>query len=308
MPHAVALAKAFGAKLTVLHALEPPNDQPGTTQTDPLGWEVQRSEARRHLAAVESEHTTTDLPVGTEVLEGRPAEEIRSWVACHGVDLTVLASHGTSGWTEWNLASTARKLIEGTPGSIFLVPAWSVQEPPKREITYQRILVPLDGSSRAEGVLPAALSLARAHGAELVLLHVVPMPERACPCPLDTDEYDLEQRFVDRNTRAAEIYLENVRKRLTDDSAQARTLVVADGDVRDEIMRRVAGDHVDLIVLSGHGRGGRSEVPFGSVASFLLEHTIVPLLVIRESTEHVDAMAQRGRRRGGGRLPYLATP
>jgi nucleotide-binding universal stress UspA family protein len=188
------------------------------------------------------------------------------------------------------------------------VPAWSVQEPPKREITYQRILVPLDGSSRAEGVLPAALSLARAHGAELVLLHVVPMPERACPCPLDTDEYDLEQRFVDRNTRAAEIYLENVRKRLTDDSAQARTLVVADGDVRDEIMRRVAGDHVDLIVLSGHGRGGRSEVPFGSVASFLLEHTIVPLLVIRESSQHVDSTAQRGRRRGGGRLPYLATP
>lgn len=47
VPHAVALAQVFGAKLTVLHALEPPHEGPKATPTDPLDWEVQRTEARR---------------------------------------------------------------------------------------------------------------------------------------------------------------------------------------------------------------------------------------------------------------------
>jgi nucleotide-binding universal stress UspA family protein len=127
VPHGVAMARAFGAKLTVLQALEPPHEGPKATPTDPLDWEFQRTEARRHLAAVESEHAAADLPVEIEILEGRPAEEIRDWVSSHGVDLTVLAGHGESGWTEWSLASTARKLIEGISGSVLLVPAQSVQ-------------------------------------------------------------------------------------------------------------------------------------------------------------------------------------
>ena len=53
VPHAVALAKAFGAKLTLLHALEPPGDRPDSMPTDPLEWELQRSQAREHLAEVE---------------------------------------------------------------------------------------------------------------------------------------------------------------------------------------------------------------------------------------------------------------
>ena len=306
VPHAVALARVFGAKLTVLHALEPPHMGPGATPTDPLEWEIQRAEARRHLSAVESESEVADLPVGTEVLEGRPAEEIRDWVSNHDVDLTVLASHGASGMTEWSLASTARKLIEGISGSILLVPAWSVQEPPKREVVYDRVLVPLDGSPRAECALRPASSVARAHGSELLLLHIVPRPERSCPCPLEQEDRDLEQRLVDRNTRAAESYLENVRKRVASEGLRVRTLVAVDGDVRSEILRRIAEDHIDLVVFSGHGSGGRAELPFGSVASFLLEHATAPLLVVRERADRMAKTLPRSRSRGGARLPHLA--
>jgi nucleotide-binding universal stress UspA family protein len=306
VPHAVALARAFGAKLTVLHALEPPHERPEATPTDPLEWELRRAEARRHLASLESEHAAADLPVRSEVLEGRPAEEIRDWVSSHAVDLTVLGSHGASGWTEWSLASTARKLIEGISGSVLLVPAWSVQGPVKREAVYDRILVPLDGSPRAESALPLALSVASAHGSELLLLHVVPMPERSCPCPLDEDEHDLERRLVERNARAAEIYLEGVRKHLAGDSVRARTLVTVDGDVRGEILRCVAKDHVDLVVFCGHGRGGHAELPFGSVASFLLEHATTPLLVVRESANQVARTLPKSPE--GVRLPSLAAP
>jgi len=307
VPHGVALARAFGAKLTVLHALEPPHEGVKATPTDPLEWEAQRTEARRHLAAVESEHAASGVPVGIEILEGRPAEEIRDWVSSHGIDLTVLASHGESGWTEWSLASTARKLIEGISGSVLLVPAASVQEPLKGDVAYSRILVLLDGSPRAESGLPLASSIARVHGSELLLLHVVSRPERSCPCPLEEEEQDLEQRLVDRNARAAEVYLESVRGHVAGDGFRVRTLVAVDGDVRGEILRRIAEDHVDLVVFSGHGRGGRAELPFGSVASFLLEHATAPLLVVRERIPEIARTLPRSRSRGGVRLPHLAT-
>ena len=306
--HAVALARTFGAKLTVLHALEPPHERPEATPTDPLEWEVQRAKARRRLASLESENAAAGLPVATEVLEGRPAEEIRDWVASHGVDLTVLCSHGESGWTEWSLASTARKLIEGISGSVLLVPAWTIQEPLEDEVSYDRVLVLLDGSPRAESSLPLASSVARAHGSELLLLHIVPRPERSCPSPLDAAERDLEQCLVDRNARAAEIYLEGVRERVAGGGFRVRTLVTVDGDVRGEILRRIAEDHVDLVVFSGHGRGGRAELPFGSVSSFLLEHATAPLLVVRERTVHTTRTLPRSRSRGGLRLPHFATP
>jgi nucleotide-binding universal stress UspA family protein len=306
VPYAIALARAFGAKLTVLHALEPPHEGSDATPTDPLDWEVQRNEARRHLAGVTSKHATAGLPVGSEVLEGHPAEEIRDWVSNHGVDLTVLASHGESGWTEWSLASTARKLTEGISGSVLLVPAWSVQEPIAREVTYDRILVLLDGSPRAESALPLASSLARVHGSELLLLHVVSRPEPACPCPFDTEGQDLEQHLVDRNARAANVYLECVRKHAAGDGIRVRTLVTVDGDVRSEILRRIAENRVDLLVFSGHGRGGRAELPFGSVASFLLDHATVPLLVVRERAPDVARTPTRSRSRAGMRLPTLA--
>jgi nucleotide-binding universal stress UspA family protein len=306
VPHAVALAKAFDAKLTLVHALEPPRDRPDATPTDPIDWELQRTQARKHLTALKADLSSADLPVVTEVLEGRPAEEIRDWVNRYGVDLVVLGSHGASGWTEWNLASTARKLIEGISGSVLLVPAWSVQEPLKRDVTYDRILVLLDGSRRAESALPAALNVARWHGADLILLHVVPHPEHSCPCPLDEEELKLDQRLIDRNSRAAQIYLEGIRKNVAGDGLRVHALVTIDGDVRAEILHRVAANHVDLLVFSGHGSGGRAELPFGSVAGFLLEHATVPLLVVRDRTARTTRPPARSRSASGARLPQLA--
>jgi len=312
IPHAVAMAKAFGAKLTVLHVLEPPHEGPDAVPTDALDWEVRRSEARRHLAEVGSAHS--ELSVGAELLEGRPAEEIRDWVEHHRSDLTVLASHGASGWTEWSLASTARKLIEGISGSVLVVPAWSVQEAPKGEVRYGRILVLLDGSARAESALPEALGVARAQGSELLLLHVVPSPQPPCPCPgpaegnRESEADGLERRIVERNARAAETYLEGVKERLSRDGLRVRTRVAVDGDVRGEILQRIAEDHVDLVVLAGHGQGGRAELPFGSVASFLLEHATAPLLVVRKQASQLRRTLSRvrSRSRGGVRLPPLA--
>jgi nucleotide-binding universal stress UspA family protein len=316
MRHAVAMAGVLRARLTVLHALEPPHHGTMATPTDPFDWQVQRTEAEGHLDTVRSEHTTVDLSIGaevqsigTEVLEGRPAEQIRDGVTNHGVDLTVLASHGASGPTQWKLASTARKLIEGTPGSVLLIPARTDPEPPERDVAYDHVLVLLDGSTRAESALPLASQIvARTEDSELILLHVVPRPELPCPCPLDDDEHDLDQRLVDRNVRAAKAYLVDVDRHVARDGVRVRTHVSTDGDVRGEILRYIAENHVDLVVFSGHGQSGRAQLPVGSVASFLLEHATVPLLVVRDPTEDVPRTRPEDRSHSGLRLPQATEP
>ena len=75
---------------------------------------------------------------------------------------------------------------------------------------YRRILVPLDGSQRAEHVLPMASALAERHAAELVLLHVVVKPELIQRMPLTDDEIELVDKVVQRNVQT----LNDARQRL----------------------------------------------------------------------------------------------
>jgi nucleotide-binding universal stress UspA family protein len=307
LSHGLAMARAFGATLTVLHVLEPqrPNDRP--TSTDLLEWEIRRTDALRRLDGISAEYGSPELPVETELLEGRAAEEICGWVASHHVDLTVLCSHGRSGWTDWSLASTAKKLIEGLAGVTLLVPASALQEPPKREVIYERILVPLDASPRAESVLPVAAHLARVHDSELVLSHVVPVPELTAPVPLDEEELKLEQHLVGRNTRVAETYLALVSGRLAGQGLRARTVLADDDDVRFGLLRCISEERPDLVVLSGHGRSGRTDLPLGSIASFLLEHATAPVLIVREEADGGDSVIPKHRDSDSGRPPSLAT-
>ena len=83
---------------------------------------------------------------------------------------------------------------------------------------------------------------------------------------------DLEKRLVERNTRAAEVYLEGVRKHVAETTCRSAPIVAVDCDIRGELPARITEDHVDLVVLSGHGRGGpcgaslrqRRELPAGA--------------------------------------------
>ena len=98
LPHGLALARALGASLTVLHVLEPPRGGGTVASTSPLEWEMRRTDARRHLDRISTQYGTRELPVETELLEGGVTEEISGWVTSHQVDVTVLCSHGVGGW------------------------------------------------------------------------------------------------------------------------------------------------------------------------------------------------------------------
>jgi nucleotide-binding universal stress UspA family protein len=143
---------------------------------------------------------------------------------------------------------------------------------------YKKILVPLDGSSQAERIMPHVEALATCLGVEVVLLQVVE------PAVLFTDSYDVypELNVHDTNSRAEEAttYLAGWQARMAEKGIQAKRRVEY-GPVVMVILDVAASEEVDLIAMASHGRTGLARVFYGSVAAGVLHRVDRPLLLIR---------------------------
>lgn len=294
VPHAELVARALGAGLTLLRVLE--TDDAEAPPADPVAWGIRRREARAHLEGIARQLGELQAGVRSELIQGRAAEQICTWTGQHDVDLTVLCSHGVRGLTEWDLASTARKLIDRSPGSLLLVPATAATL--REEVCYRRILVPLDGSPRAESVVPVAMRIAASEGAEILFAHVVPVPEITQVRPLDAEGAELERRVVEHNQRVAGAYLDRVRARATQIGARVRALVLEDGSVRARLGRLILEEQPDLVVMSAHGHTGRTDSSCGSVTEYAVTHATCPLLIVRDRARARARRVDVSRRQG----------
>jgi nucleotide-binding universal stress UspA family protein len=145
---------------------------------------------------------------------------------------------------------------------------------------FQRILVPLDGSVRAEYALPIAARIARASGGSLHLLEVVSPPldygGGFAMAPLVTEQ------LIEAETSAATDYLQTMAASPALAGIQTTTEVVFGIPALDIVEEAKSGE-VDLIVLCSHGRTGFTRWVLGSVAHTLVHESPVPTLVLRES-------------------------
>ncbi len=144
---------------------------------------------------------------------------------------------------------------------------------------FERILVPLDGSRRAEQALPIAARLARASGGTVVLLRTVSLPNEVVsylalePIPIEVD--------IEAAREEASNYLDHISKRSSLMSVHPETVVIV-GQPAASLLSVVNTHHLDLIVLCSHGYTGMKRWIMGSVAEKVAYHSPVPVLVLRE--------------------------
>lgn len=143
---------------------------------------------------------------------------------------------------------------------------------------YQRVLVPLDGSKRAEAILPQVESLAQQCGATIILLEVLePLDHYAA-----TVVPDLIAAGATQRTSEVRRYVHELQETL-----QARGLkvdtVVKRGPVVETILDVAKEQAADLIALASHGYSGLARLLHGSVAVEILHRARVPLLI-----QHVE--------------------
>jgi nucleotide-binding universal stress UspA family protein len=141
---------------------------------------------------------------------------------------------------------------------------------------YRKILVPLDGSKTAEGVLPHAKALAYSEGAELVLLTVAanPVMDFAFSDPAIAQNAQREQE------EASQKYTARIEGELKEAGFRVSTLLRI-GAVADTILNVAEEMQVDVIAMSTHGRTGPARWLLGSIADKVVRNSQVPVLLIR---------------------------
>lgn len=143
---------------------------------------------------------------------------------------------------------------------------------------YRTILVPLDGSKRAEAILLHVESLARCYQSKLIFMQVVESPQLLVVPEVMYPA--LDQGEFDRWVQEAKDYLAALQKKFRERGFDVRTCL-AYGAVVDEIIQVAEREHADLIAMTSHGRTGLAQVFLGSVAVGVLHRVKRPLLLIR---------------------------
>lgn len=277
LPHTRALAQTFQAQVAFLHVLEP-EDKSDTGRIDPVHWHLRKAEAQSYLQSIVRQWGQEGPPPQPVLLEGQAADRIIEYIEGANPDLIVLSSHGQSGLTAWNVSSVAQKTIYRAFRSFMLVRAY--QEVPIKTgaVAYRRIVVPLDGSKRAEYVLPFAARLAESHQAELLLVHAHNQPEIVHRQPLAQNEADLLEQLDERNRVQAERYLTQAARA----TPHAVSRFLSGANTADALLDFVQKNEIDLVVMSAHGYSGETIRPYGSIVTSFIAYGSTSLLIIQD--------------------------
>ncbi len=137
------------------------------------------------------------------------------------------------------------------------------------------ILIPLDGSTLAECVLPHAAAIASATHARITLLHVLQQAQREGGNPaVDPVEWHLQKQN-------AEKYLEGIVRRLSEAGILGVESVILEGNPAGSVIEFARNNNVDLIALSTHGGSGLSGWNVSSVVQKILLRSYKSTLLVR---------------------------
>lgn len=141
---------------------------------------------------------------------------------------------------------------------------------------FQRILVPLDGSARAEQALSVAAQFARLSNGTVILLRVVHLATEFWP--IIPVPYGLPQVIIEDEQVSAECYLQALAHSpwLADTKTECLT---AFGAVAPVIVSTAATAHADLIIMCSHSYMGTTRAIMGSYADTVARYTTIPTLI-----------------------------
>jgi nucleotide-binding universal stress UspA family protein len=291
IPYAVAVGRALGATLRLLRVVDTTS---GYFFLEQVEWDKEligslRDEALSYVEQRRSVLRDQGMETSTAVAVGNATEEILRDAKVAGASMIVMATRGRGGLQRWVLGSVADKVMRmGRVPTLLVGPSEAAD--PVRAVALRTLLLPLDGSHLAEAALEPAVALAEATGAKLFLLHVEPWASTSMAFGGGMYIPDLAES-EGRIDAVAWEYLRSICAKIP--SAVHYQAFVERGVPSPALEQFIAEEHVDLVVMSTHGRGGLARLAIGSTADRLVRAG-APTLLIRPA-----AIADRGITREG---------
>ena len=298
LPHAASIARRTGATLHLTHVHLPPILPSGaeTAALPPIWLEMTRDEKRTYLQTLARRvRNDYDVPVETQLMDGGVATALERHAMTCAVGLVVMSTHAHVGLSRLWHHGVADQLSRDLPLPILLIrPA--EEELPRGEIErpeVTRLLLPLDGSVEAEGIIRHATRLGVAFGARYTLFRVVQADPGIMSSMLGASEPSRE--LLHEEQTAARQYLNSVAERMRAGGLEVDTEVVTGDDVPAAVITRVLeGAHgrrprVDLVAIETHPRSFVARLLFRGTTDGLVKESLVPTLVLQGAPELVTA-------------------
>ena len=217
------------------------------------------------------------FPTECRIVRGHPAETILETTSKDRDTLIAMATHGRSGAKRWLLGSVAEKVLRGTINPLFLVRAAAAKASPQRILN--SIVVPLDGSSLAEQILPTVANWAHALDVEVTLIRAFEFPASAYyGSEDDIPDYDA---FREQARKEAADYLKEKADSLIGEGVRTVSTRTIEAPAADEIISYAQTAPRAVIAMSTHGRSGVRRWILGSVTEKVVRHGDDPVLVLR---------------------------
>jgi nucleotide-binding universal stress UspA family protein len=281
LPYARALARALDLRIDLLSVVDL-MDFARTTHAghvrdfDPI-IEAAVREGEQYLE--NAARSFTGSTVTCVVEQGQADQIIIEKAARDKGTLIGMATRGRSGIHRWLMGSVAEKVLRGATNPLLLVRG---NEEGKSDgaATLKSIVVPLDGSKRAETVLPPAIDLAKKLSLEIVLTRAyqIPMSTYGGADAAYIPNHDALLTLV-REEAAA--YLEAKVNELKQNGIEKVSSILLVGSGADEIIDLARNTPDNLIAMCTHGRSGVKRWALGSVTEKVVRHSGDPVLVVR---------------------------
>jgi nucleotide-binding universal stress UspA family protein len=217
----------------------------------------------------------------TALLEGRIADALSEQAVSADADLVVMTTHGRGPLSRFWLGSVADELVRRLSRPLLLVRPDETAPELAHPSALHHVLIPLDGSALAEGILDPALELGRLLEADFTLLRVIEpviLPDARLG---GNAASGLNPVLLQALQSEAQAYLERMAELLRARSVRVQTRVVSNRWAAGAILEEAGAHGLHLIALATHGRSGLARLLLGSVADKVVRGASVPVLLWR---------------------------